>query len=104
MGCRAPHIWAGPACWAPVLALIAVVVGIGLMPGGRAVTTTETEVIERMAARYLGEAGRGAVRSDCAARPAVSGALWLVVACRDDAYLVGAYGRLVHRNAVESAS
>ena len=88
----------------PVLALIAVVAGIGLMLGGRAATTTETEVIERMAARYLADAGTGAARLDCEARPAVSDDLWLVVACGDYEYFVDAYGRLVHRNAPGVAS
>jgi len=88
----------------PVLALVAVVAGIGLILGGRAVTTTETDVIERMVARYLDEAGVGAARSDCVARPAVSDDLWLVVACGDYEYFVDAYGRLVHRNAPGAAS
>ncbi|WP_297774772.1 hypothetical protein [uncultured Roseovarius sp.] len=90
--------------FAPILALVALAGGIGLLLGGRAVLTTETEVIERMAARYLEEAGAGAARSDCAARPAVSDDLWLVVACGDYEYFVDAYGRLVHRNAPKVAS
>lgn len=90
----------------PVMALAAAVAGIGLMLGGRFVGTTETEVIERYAARYLAEAGAGAVRSDCVARPAQSEGLWLVVACdlRGGArfeYFVDAYGRLAHANRLE---
>lgn len=88
----------------PVLALIAVVAGLGLMLGRRAVTTTETQVIDRIAARYLIEAGPGALSGDCAARPAVSPGLWLVVTCGEYAYFVDAYGRLVHRNAPEAGS
>jgi len=88
----------------PLLALIAVVAGIGLLLGGRAVSTTETEAIERMAALYLDEAGQGAERSDCAARPAVSDDLWLVVTCGRYEYFVDPYGRVAHRNAPEPAS
>lgn len=88
----------------PLLALIAVVAGIGLLLGGRAVSTTETQAIERMAAVYLGEAGEGARRSDCAARPAVSDDLWLVVTCGRYEYFVDPYGRLAHSNAPGSAS
>ena len=93
----------------PVMALVAAVAGIGLMVGGRSVGTTETEVIERFAVRYLAEAGAGATRSDCAARPAQSEGLWLVVACdlRGGARFedfVDAYGRLAHANRLERQS
>ena len=77
----------------PLLGLMAVVAGLGLMLGGRAASTTETEVIERVAARYVAETGAAA--TDCAARPAVSAGLWLVVACRHHAYFVDSYGRVV---------
>lgn len=82
----------------PVLALIAAVAGLGLKLGGRAVTTSETQVIDDIAARYLDEVGAGAAASDCAARPAMSPGLWLVVTCGAYEYFVDAYGRLVHRN------
>ena len=90
----------------PVVALVAAVAGVGLMLGGRVVGTTETETIERFAARYLAEAGTGAARSDCTARPAQSKGLWLVVACdlRGGAryeYFVDAYGRLADANRPE---
>ncbi|MDR9394589.1 MAG: hypothetical protein RI571_09795 [Roseovarius sp.] len=82
--------------------LVAVVAGLGLLLGGRAVLTTETAVIERVAARYVAEAGGGAAVSDCAARPARSARLWLVIAC--DAgegpkrtYFVDDYGRVADR-------
>ncbi|MEI4231885.1 hypothetical protein [Roseovarius sp. D22-M7] len=88
----------------PLVALIAVVAGIGLLLGGRAVTTTETQAIERMAALYLDEAGTGAARSDCAARPAMSDELWLVVTCGRYEYFVDPYGRLAHRNRPGPAS
>ncbi len=88
----------------PLLALLAAVAGIGLLLGARAVTTTETEAIDRMAARYLDEAGTGAQRSDCAARPAVSDDLWLVVTCGDFEYFVDSYGRLAHSNRPGSGS
>lgn len=93
----------------PLMALVAAVAGIGLMLGGRSVGTTETEVIERFAARYLAEAGAEAALSDCTARPAQSEGLWLVVACdlRGGSryeYFVDAYGRLAHANRVEGRS
>ncbi|WP_294608183.1 hypothetical protein [Roseovarius sp.] len=93
----------------PLMALVAAVAGIGLMLGGRSVGTTETEVIDRFATRYLAEAGVGAARSDCAARPAQSEGLWLVVACdmRGGAryeYFVDGYGRLAHANRLERQS
>ena len=81
------------AIWLPVVGLAAAVAGLGLLLGGRAATTTETEVIERVAARYVTETG--AAPEDCAARPAESAGLWLVVACAGHAYFVDPYGRVV---------
>ena len=77
----------------PVLGLVAAVAALGLVLGGRAATTTETEVIERVATRYIKETGGG--RSDCAARPATSAELWLVVSCGGHAYFVDSHGRVV---------
>lgn len=88
----------------PLVALIAAVAGIGLLLGGRTVSTSETEAINRMAERYISEAGKDASRSDCAARPAVSDDLWLVVACGAYEYFVDPYGRLAHSNRPEPAS
>jgi len=88
----------------PLVAMIAGVAVFGLILGARAVTTTETDAIERMATRYLDEAGEGADRSDCAARPASSEDLWLVVVCGPYEYFVDPYGRLAHRNGQEPAS
>lgn len=88
----------------PLLALLAAVAGIGLLLGARAVTTTETEAIDRMAERYIIEAGTGAQRTDCAARPAASEDLWLVVTCGEYEYFVDSYGRLAHSNRPEPAS
>lgn len=77
----------------PVLALVAAVAVLGLLLGGRVATTTETEVIDRVADRYVSETG--ATRSDCAARPAASADLWLVVACAGHEYFVDSFGRVV---------
>jgi hypothetical protein len=88
----------------PLVAMIAAVAGIGLLLGARAVTTTETEAINRMAEIYISEAGEGAQRTDCAARPAASEDLWLVVACGDYEYFVDPYGRLAHSNRPKPAS
>lgn len=93
----------------PVLGLVAAVVAFALLLGGRTALTTPTEVIARMAARYQTEAGAGASASDCAARPAQSDGLWLVVSCEpaDGArfeYFLDGYGRLVHANRPEGRS
>jgi len=63
----------------PLLGLVAAAAALGLLLGGRVVATTETEVIDRVAARYVAETG--AARTDCHATPAQSAGLWLVVTC-----------------------
>lgn len=86
--------------FAPVLALVLAVAGIGLLLGARLALTTETEVIERVAARYVSEASPQAQRSDCQARPAQSEGLWLIVVCAPEqgqggvAYFVDRFGRV----------
>lgn len=85
-----------------VVVLVAVVAGLGLLLGRRAVSTTETQVIERVAARYVAETGAAA--ADCAARPAVSAGLWLVVACAGYEYFVDSYGRVVDVTRPKAAS
>jgi len=82
----------------PVLLLCVMTAALGRILGGRASLTTETEVIEQVAKRYLSEAGDGATRTDCAAHPASSSDLWLVVICGGYEYFVDVYGRLVHVN------
>lgn len=86
----------------PVVALIAAAAGIGLLLGGRVATGSETEVIARIAARYMSETGGAA--TDCSARPAASGDLWLVVTCAGHEYFVDAHGRVAHVNAAGTAS
>lgn len=80
----------------PLLAVVLGGVALALLLGARAVTTTETQVIERVAARYL--AGGGAARSDCHARPAQSDGLWLVVICEAGGggmeYFIDRFGRV----------
>ncbi len=81
----------------PLLAVTLGAVAFALLLGGRAVTTTETQVIERVAALYLKEGGTA--RSDCAARPAQSDGLWLVVICESDdgtgrEYFIDRFGRI----------
>jgi len=84
----------------PLLALVLAVAGIGLLLGARLVLTTETDVIERVAARYVAEASPQAQLSDCQARPAQSDGLWLVVVCASAqgqggvAYFVDRFGRV----------
>jgi hypothetical protein len=87
----------------PFLLSLAGLVGLagvlGLMLGLRAIGATETEVIERVAARYVAETG--GVVTDCAARPATSGGLWLVVICGSESgrveYFVDRTGRIADR-------
>ncbi len=86
--------------WAPVAALVALAGVLGWLMGVRSTAPGETEVIERMAALYAEEGGQP---TDCAARPAASDGLWLVVRCAcggDRAvreYFVDDFGRLAHR-------
>lgn len=92
--------------FAPLLALVLAVAGIGLLLGVRLALTTETEVIERVAARYVSEASPQAELSDCQARPAQSDELWLVVICTSAqgqggvAYFVDRFGRVRDKNPV----
>lgn len=81
----------------PLLAVSLGGVALALLLGGRAVTTTETQVIEQVVARYLAEGG--AARSDCQARPAQSEGLWLVVICEPGGgggmeYFIDRFGRV----------
>lgn len=88
--------------FAPLIGLIAATAVIGLSLGRRAALTTETEVIERIAGRYVVDAGGAARMTDCTARPAVSAQLWLVVTCMPpDAsvayeYFIDSFGALEH--------
>jgi hypothetical protein len=87
----------------PLLAVVAAGTGLALLLGWRAATTTETDVIEKVASQYLADAGATAQRTDCSARPAVSEGLWLVVTCmpapgRGVDYFVDRYGRIVDRS------
>lgn len=90
----------GIRIWGPVLALVALTGVIGFLLGARSATPGETEVITRMAALYVEEGGQA---TDCAARPAASDGLWLVVRCDCGAasreYFVDDFGRLAHRRA-----
>ena len=65
--------------WLPVVALTLAVGVYALRLGWVAATITETDVIERYAAVYVGETG--AARTDCRAVPGQGGAVWLVVIC-----------------------
>jgi hypothetical protein len=88
----------------PLVALVAAVAGLGLSMGGKAALTTESEVIEAVAARYLDEGGTA--RRDCLARPAVSDGLWLVVTCSREGvgfeYFIDRFGRVADRSALKS--
>lgn len=86
--------------FAPVAALVVGAGVLGWMLGARSMTQGETEVINRMAALYVEEGGRA---TDCAARPAASDGLWLVVRCGCKGgmreFFVDDFGRLAHRRA-----
>ncbi|WP_210877079.1 hypothetical protein [Roseovarius autotrophicus] len=86
----------------PLAGLVGLAGVLGLLMGLRALNTTETDVIERIAARYVAETGGEARLSDCAATPASSAGLWLVVACVPQAggrveYFVDRFGRVADR-------
>lgn len=90
----------------PLTGFVAALIGLALLLGMRAATTTETQVIDRMAARYLQEAGAGALRTDCKAVPAQSSGLWLVVICERPTgqgveYFVDRFGRLADRREID---
>jgi hypothetical protein len=86
------------ALFAPLAGLLAAVAGVGLLLGGRAITTTETEVIDRVAGLYVSDVGGGVRRTACQARPARSRELWLVISCGPAGarheYFVDRYGRV----------
>ncbi len=65
----------------PIIALVAASAVIGLSLGRKVALGTETDVIERVAARYVAETGGDAQPTDCTAHPAVSEGLWLVITC-----------------------
>lgn len=67
--------------FAPFIGLVLLTAVLALLMGIRVATTTETDVIERVAALYLDEAGAKAARTDCRAVPAQSEGLWLVITC-----------------------
>lgn len=87
----------------PFLLSLAGLVGLagvlGLMLGLRAIGASESEVIARVATRYVAETGGAA--TDCAARPATSAGLWLVVVCGAEGgrveYFVDRTGRVADR-------
>ena len=85
----------------PLSMLVLALAGLGFLLGKRAVSTTETEVIERIADGYVDQMGGAAKRTDCAARPAQSDGLWLVVSCLSSGgdgvdYFVDRFGRVAH--------
>ena len=87
--------------YAPLAAVVLALIAVALLLGKRALTTTETEVIERVADRYVSEMGDSTRRMDCAAVPAASEGLWLVVSCTDlhgvrIDYFVDRFGRVAH--------
>ncbi|MEM7075614.1 MAG: hypothetical protein AAGA28_06905 [Pseudomonadota bacterium] len=94
--------------WMWFLPLAGLLIGgatLAYMMGVRASRTTETEVIERVAAAYVSEAGNAADRTDCRAVPAQSPGLWLVVICERQngagvEYFIDRFGRVADRKAL----
>ena len=85
----------------PVIALVAATAVIGLSLGRKATTVTETDVIVQIAGRYVAQIGGAARPTDCTARPAVSGGLWLVITCaapgqRGQEYFIDRFGSVRH--------
>lgn len=90
----------------PFVGLVLLTAALALLLGGRAATTTETEVIERVAALYLEEAGDRAARTDCRAVPAQSEGLWLVITCAATdgtgfEYFIDRFGRVADSKRLE---
>ncbi|WP_317057752.1 hypothetical protein [Roseovarius rhodophyticola] len=90
----------------PFGALVLLTAVLALLLGGRMANTTETEVIERVVAIYLGEAGAEAARTDCRAVPAQSEGLWLVITCASQdgvgfEYFIDRFGRVADRKPFE---
>jgi hypothetical protein len=86
------------------MALVAAVAFLGLSMGRKTAFSTESEVIEAVADRYIEEGGMA--RQDCHARPAVSGDLWLVVTCARAGvgfeYFVDRFGRVTDRTVLSA--
>lgn len=89
--------------WAPfVLLVLGVAVVVG-RAGYVWANLTESDVIEKYAARYVASSPfEGAVRTDCVARPGVDRGVWISVACapggdatRGVVYHVSRFGGLV---------
>ncbi len=91
--------------FAPLIGLVAATAVIGLSMGRKAaLRSDETEVITRIAALYVQEAGQGAAETDCTARLATAEALWLVVACAPEeragrTYYIDRFGAVAHVDA-----
>ncbi|MEM9911019.1 MAG: hypothetical protein AAF922_09565 [Pseudomonadota bacterium] len=90
----------------PLIGCVAGLAGLALLLGQRAANTTETEVIERIVELYIKEAGTGAARTDCAAVPAQSEGLWLIVICtraggQGAEYFIDRFGRVVDRHVIK---
>jgi hypothetical protein len=90
----------------PLLALVAAVTFLGLSMGRKTALSTESQVIEKVAAIYVEEGGMA--RTDCHARPARSPDLWLVVTCarlgEGVEYFIDRYGRVADRTALSGKS
>ncbi|MEM9843869.1 MAG: hypothetical protein AAF965_03660 [Pseudomonadota bacterium] len=89
----------------PLMAFVAALAGLAFMLGVRTATTTETEVIDRIAQLYTQEAAKGAARTDCKAVPAQSSGLWLVVICERPGgqgieYFIDRFGRIADRRQI----
>ncbi|MBV0911414.1 hypothetical protein [Anianabacter salinae] len=86
----------------PLAALVLVAGIAGLRLGTGQARLTETQVIDRYAARYLSEA-KGAALTDCLAVPVAASDIWLTVRCGPDRtgaiyeYHVDPSGGLDHR-------
>ena len=99
--------------WAPLGLLVLAFALIGLRYGWIAATTTETDVINRYATRYIKEHGGTAALTDCVAYPGTAyPGIWMVVSCTPTGsegpgryeYFVNRLGGLEYRNGPVSPS
>ena len=82
--------------WAPFALVTVICALIAFRTGWIAATLTETDMIGRVAERYVAEEGGDAEVTDCTAVPGTEPAVWLEVRCgAGRAYAVDRLGRLI---------
>ncbi|MEM9576056.1 MAG: hypothetical protein AAF999_03475 [Pseudomonadota bacterium] len=77
--------------WTPIAALTCLAAVWGFRLGWIMITTTETDVIEIYAQKYLEDRARdgtaeGAILADCVAYPGDTPGIWIIVSCGPDPF------------------